>query len=104
MSVETGKIWMGNNGRISDCSPKFAAWLGFEQEALENLPITALIPPEFQSSHNRAFSEYKKHGEKTIMGSWVDVSIMNADGHQLPVKLCVTEDDGLFVGLFEYEL
>ena len=87
-------------GRILAVDPELEHFLGYKTGGLLHQPLTKIIPPQYRAAHSDAMALYLDSGEKTVMGSWVRVSILTADDNELPVKFVVTEDGDEFVAMF----
>ena len=95
------KLTSSGDGFIRDVDESLEHWLGYKTGALKGQPLTKIIPRDYRTAHMEAMTEYLSSGEKTVMGSWVRVAILNANDLEVPIKFVVTEDDDGLVAIFE---
>ena len=98
----SGIVIISHSGKIKFISLTFEKWLGFEEGELEGCALTRLIPNRFREKHSNSLRNYLETGEKTVMGSWVVVPILNKNKDELLTKLCITENESSFIGIFNF--
>jgi PAS domain S-box-containing protein len=93
-SLEPGldRCWlMGDeHNRIAAASPRALGLLGWSEEQLVGQRILTVIPPAFREAHLAAFTRNVVEGVGRILGTPVSLSVLTADGTELPITLTLT--------------
>ncbi len=77
-------------GRIVELNPAAEAVFGLTRAAaIGRLVREVVIPPAQRAAHELAWARHLATGETKILGRRIEVSAVNAEGHEFPVELTV---------------
>jgi hypothetical protein len=64
--------------------------LGYAREDdLLGRRILVVVPARFHQAHIAGTTLHATHGRDVLLGQWIDVPMVRADGTEVPVGLCV---------------
>jgi PAS domain S-box-containing protein len=93
--------------RILAVSASFAAAVGWDPDELVGKRLVTLIPARLREAHVAGFTRYLATGQRRVIGHSVEVSVLAADGRELPATLLIEEryaPDGRTVLLAELDV
>ena len=90
-STVDGIITIDDFGRIETYNSACVNIFGFSREEVKGKNINMLMPEPYHSDHDTYLSNYKKTGEKQIIGIGREVSGQRKNGEIFPLELSVSE-------------
>jgi PAS domain S-box-containing protein len=104
--VETavdGVILIDAQGRIQVFNPACEKLFGYRADEVIGQNVRMLMPPPYRDEHNRYLANFRRTGEKKIIGIGRTVTGQRKDGSTFPMDLSVGEakhnGDSIFVGI-----
>jgi PAS domain S-box-containing protein len=96
-------ITMREDGAIVEMNPAAVQMFGVERDEVVGRELAELIIPEhLRARHREAVERFRRTGEGRVLGKWLELSGLRADGSEFPIELTVTRVDlpgpALFTG------
>jgi PAS domain S-box-containing protein len=90
-SIADAVVAIDPDSRIVFANDELAALSGHAHEDLVGDSFERLIPPEYRDAHRAAVQQYVSSGERTIDWEYVELSLLRADGEEVPVAVSFGE-------------
>lgn len=84
-------VVMNERGLILSANPAAGNLLGHSVRELIGREVTALMPAPHNRDHQSYVRRYLETGQARIIGTGREVNALHKQGHQIPVRLSVTE-------------
>lgn len=98
-----GIITIDEDGTIEGVNPAIVGIFGYEQNELVGRNISILMPEPYHSAHDTYLANYRRTGERKIIGAGREVRGRRKDGSVFPMELAVSEthlwDRRIFTGI-----
>lgn len=98
-----GIITIDGRGIVESMNPAAAKLFGYEAHEIIGKNVKVLMPEPHHAQHDTYIDNYKKTGERKIIGIGRDVRGKRKDGTEFPFKLSISEvhlkDKRLFTGI-----
>ena len=86
---------IADDGKVREWNPAAKALFGYTREQAMGKELASLIiPPELRDQHRRGLAHYLRTGEGPVLGRWIEVQALRADGTRVPVELAITPHHG----------
>ncbi|MBL8446312.1 MAG: PAS domain S-box protein [Zoogloeaceae bacterium] len=82
-----GMLLVDQDGLIVRANPQVAKTFGYPIEAMTNLPLAELLPPEIRARHAQHLLTFAKAPQPRSMGKGLTLRGYRRDGTQFPVKV-----------------
>ena len=94
---------LDEHSHVVFANPASARLLGYELDALQQRPITDLMPERFRAPHQAGFARYLHNGSPTMPWQGIALTVLHRDGHEIPVDVSFgeqrLENGRLFIGI-----
>ncbi len=84
-------ISITQTGIIEDVNPATAVLFGYTKNELIDQPVTMLMSEPYKSEHDSYLANYKRTGEKKVIGQYREVVGKHKDGSEFQIELNVNE-------------
>lgn len=104
-SAMLGIVTIDAQGIVETTNPAAANMFGYAPEEIVGRNVTMLMPSPYRENHDGYMANYKRTGERKILGIGREVTGQRKGGEVFPIKLLVSEvklaDKHFFVGMIE---
>jgi diguanylate cyclase (GGDEF)-like protein/PAS domain S-box-containing protein len=90
-NVRESIISIDPNGIIEDANPATTNIFGYAADELIGRNIKMLMPEPHQSQHDFYLSEYRRTGEKRVIGNYREVIGLHKSGKKFPLEINIAE-------------
>jgi len=80
-------LTVNSKGDIIYSNNRLFDMFGYKPEEINNRPVSVLMPEEFHSSHNGAFSKVVSTGKSTLIGKTLELTGRKQNGDKFPIEL-----------------
>jgi PAS domain S-box-containing protein len=102
-TVADGVILIDERGQILLFNPACERLFGYRAAEIAGENIGLLMPPPHRDAHDSYISDYRRTGNRKVIGAEREVSARRRDGTEFAVMLSVgevkREEDSLFIGI-----
>ena len=84
-------ISITQTGIIEDVNPATETLFGYTKNEMIEQPVTMLMPEPYKSEHDSYIANYKRTGEKKVIGQYREVMAKRKDGSEFQIELNVNE-------------
>ena len=90
-SIADAVVVIDPDSTIVFANDELATLSGHDRDALVGGSFERLIPPEYRDAHRAAVQQYVATGERTLDWDYVELSLLRADGEEVPVAVSFGE-------------
>jgi len=95
-------ITVDDQGRVQSFNPAACQLFGYSEQEILYQNISIIVPPPHREKHDQYLKNYQKTGINKILGKVMEVSAINKNGLEFPVRLVINQiplqDKTLFSG------
>jgi PAS domain S-box-containing protein len=77
-------------GRVTDWNRQAEVIFGWpREEAVGQLLVSMIIPPQYRDAHVRGLSRFLETGEGPVLNSRIEITALHRDGREFPVQITI---------------
>lgn len=86
-SINYGIIVADTEGKIVDFNDAAMNMFGFNEQELQNAPLTTIMPARFRTAHEVGLQRFKETGQGRILNNTVRLYGQHKSGKEIPVEM-----------------